>query len=116
MRASVLTLNGAVSAWSAAWRNAEGRTHSTGFDTREVRPFMHFTYLLQGIESMMKTRRPAWPIERTLLTSGLLEALLTSGKEGNRLVETPHLAIRYRSEWAWRQPPPPPPTRPLDGQ
>ena len=44
LRGAVLTLNGAVGAWSAAWRTGDGRVHATGFDTREVRPLMHFSY------------------------------------------------------------------------
>ncbi|MGP0067847.1 MAG: hypothetical protein ACLQGP_30160 [Isosphaeraceae bacterium] len=116
LRGAVLTLNGAVGAWSAAWRTGDGRVHATGFDTREVRPLMHFSYQVQGIEAMIRTGRPAWPVERTLLTSGLQEALLTSGAEGGRRVETPHLAVAYRSDWSWRQPPPYPPPRPLTGQ
>jgi hypothetical protein len=116
LRGAVLTLNGAVGAWSAAWRAGDGQVRGTGFDTREVRPLMHFTFQLQGIEAMIRTGRPAWPVERTLLTSRLQEALLTSGAEGGRRVETPHLAIAYRTDWSWRQPPPYPPARPLDGQ
>ena len=116
LRGAVLTANHAVGAWSAAWRSGDGRVHATGFDTREVRPLMHFATQLLGIEAMIRTGRPAWPVERTLLTSGLQEALLTSGAEGGRRVETPHLAVAYRTDWSWRQPPPYPPPRPLDGQ
>lgn len=115
LRATVLTLNGAVGAWSAAWRGGGGKVRSTGFDTGETRPMMHFAGQVRGIESMIRTGRPAWPVDRTLLTSGILEALLTSGAEGGREVATPHLAVAYRSDWAWSQPPPYPPGRPLDG-
>jgi hypothetical protein len=77
---------------------------------------MHFTYLLKGIETLVETGRPPWPAERTLLTSGLLDALLVSHHAGGRIVPTPYLAIRYRSDWNWQMPPPPPPTRPSSGQ
>lgn len=116
LRGAVLTLNGAVGAWSAAWRGGDGRVMATGFDTHEARPLMHFNEQVRGIASMIQTGRPAWPFERTLLTSGLLEALLTSGVEGGRRVDTPHLAVSYRSDWRWRQPPPYPPGRPLNEQ
>ena len=115
LRGAVLTLNDAVGAWSAAWRTGDGRVRATGFDTREVRPLMHFAHQVRGIEEMIRTGRPAWPVDRTLLTSGLQEALLTSGAEGGRRVETPHLAVKYRTDWSWRQPPPYPPPRPLNG-
>ncbi len=108
LRASVLTLNPAVSQWAVAWRYADnGEVKSTLFHTQERRPFMHFTYLVRGIEKMMQTGRPAWPVERTLLTSGVLDALLQSKLAGGRPLETPHLHICYRSDWNWEQPPEP---------
>jgi sugar lactone lactonase YvrE len=117
LRANVLTLNGAVAEWAVAWKDAEDRVESTLFWTQEARPFQHFTYLLLGIEKMMHTGRPAWPVERTLLTSGMLDALLQSKKAGGTVLKTPQLAaVRYRSEWNWRQPPPPPPGRAIHGQ
>src|SRR5690606_14452271 len=48
-RANILTLNGAVAEWSAAWNYADREgVDSTLFWTQEARPFMHFTYLLKG--------------------------------------------------------------------
>ena len=77
---------------------------------------MHFTNLLQGIEKMMHTGRPTWSAERTLLTSGALDALLISKKQEGRRIETPYLSVSYSTDWNWQQPPPPPPGRPIDGQ
>jgi hypothetical protein len=113
LKASVLTLNHAVREWAIAWRTNSGEEQSTLFHTQEARPFMHFAYLLEGIEAMMHTGAPAWPVERTLLTSVLLDALLTSKLQGGKRLETPSLAIAYRNPHDWRQPPPPPPDRPL---
>jgi hypothetical protein len=77
---------------------------------------MHFTYLLNGIEQMMLTGEPTWNVERTLLTSGALDALLISEIQGNRTVRTPYLNIQYRPSWQWQEPPYPPPTRPWSEQ
>jgi len=63
---------------------------------------------------MHKSAAP-WPLERTLLTSGALDALLTSKKNGGELLKTPHLEIKYQSEWRWQQPPAPPAGRPITG-
>lgn len=117
LRANMLTLNGAVGEWAVAWNYADrDQVDSTLFWTQEARPFMHFTYLVKGIEEMMHTGRPAWPVERTLLTSGALDALLISKQQAGKRLETPHLEIRYRTEWNWHQPPPPPEGRRIDGQ
>jgi hypothetical protein len=115
-KASVLTLNYAVGEWAVAWREqGKPEVASTLFWTQEARPFGHFTFLVQGIEQMMHSGKPTWPVERTLLTTGALDALLTSKLQGGKRIETPHLRIKYLPTYAWREPPPPPPGRPLDG-
>ena len=86
------------------------------FWTQEARPFGHFTFLVEGIERMMHTGQPTWPVERTLLSTGMLDALLTSKLRGGVRLETPHLQIAYQPAAAWKRPPPAPPGRPLDGQ
>jgi hypothetical protein len=116
LRAFLFELNGAVGDWTAAWRYAGSRTvESTHFWTQEGRPAAHFSLLLRGIETMMLTGKPAWPVERTLLTSGILDALLQSCTRGGTPLATPHLRVRYQPTWRWREPPPPPPVRPWGG-
>ena len=80
---------------------------ATLFSLQEVRPYSHFTYLVRGVEQMMRTGKATWPVERTLLTTGILNASMISRKENGRLVETPYLDIKYQSNWEWSQPPPP---------
>jgi hypothetical protein len=69
---------------------------ATQFYLQQPDPFGHFAYLVRAIESMVQTGHAPYPVERTLLTSGILDAIMTSKAEKNRRVETPHLAIRYR--------------------
>jgi hypothetical protein len=117
LQAHILELNGAVGQWTAAWRYAEtGEIESTQFQVQDARPGMHFTYLLHGIERMMLTCIPAWPVQRTLMTSGALDALLTSKLKGGVRLATPYLEFSYRTDWRWHQPPPPPPGRPWEEQ
>ncbi|MGK0185982.1 MAG: glucose/arabinose dehydrogenase/cytochrome c553 [Verrucomicrobiales bacterium] len=113
-----LELNGAVGEWAAAWRYGnDDRIESSLFWTQEGRPGMHFTWLLNGIEKMILTGEPSWNAERTLMTSGALDALLNSLHDGGERLETPYLEdIRYRSRWRWTEPPPPPPMRPWSTQ
>ncbi len=119
LRASMLTLNGAAVSWSAAWsyeEEKEAKTDSTLFWTQEERPFYHFAILLKNAEGMIHTGEAPWPVERTLMTSGALDALLISKRDGGSWLETPHLEFSYQSKWNWKQPPPPPRGRPHDQQ
>lgn len=116
LRANILTLNGAVEEWAAAWRYDDDSVDSTLCAVQELRPFMHFAILVQGIDVMLQTGKAAWPVERTLLTSGALDALLISKKESGHRLETPYLMFPYQCSWNWKQPPPPPPERPIDKQ
>jgi hypothetical protein len=45
---------------------------------------------------MFQTRSAAYPVERTLLTTGVLEACLQSRHRLNQRLETPQLAVSYQ--------------------
>lgn len=107
LRASVLQLNGAIAEWASAWRYGSGETGSALFWLQDARPYHHFSYLLRGIEKMFYAGKPTWPVERTLLTSGALDALLISKRDGGDWLETPYLDVKYKSDWNWSQPDPP---------
>ena len=116
LRIALFELNHAVGAWTAAWRDPKDAVVSTQFWTQEARPAGHFGLLLDGIQAMFQTGKPSWPVERTLLTSGVLDALMLSETKGGVVIETPDLDVAYQPTWRWKQPPTPPPARPWSEQ
>lgn len=61
------------------------------------RPHHHFGCLTKKIEEMFETGRPPYPVERTLLTSGMLDFSLESRFQGHKKLDTPELArVRYQ--------------------
>ncbi len=56
----------------------------------------HFGCLVDNIEKMFSSGVAPYPVERTLLTSGMLDALMESRHNGHRKLDTPHLAVRYK--------------------
>lgn len=55
-----------------------------------------FSPLVNNMEKMFLTGRPTYPIERTLLTTGLVAAGVESLYRGQARYETPHLDVRYQ--------------------
>lgn len=117
LKVSILTLNSALNEWTVAWRDAEDDSiTSTMFWTQEQRPFMHFNILLNDASKMFHSGKPTWNVERTLLVSGALDALLQSKVAGGKVIETPYLDVKYKPHWEWKVPLPPPPGRPIMSQ
>jgi hypothetical protein len=104
-RGTVLMLNGYNVDWVVALRlTGKAEPVATSFWLQDGRPFGHFTMLVQGIDAMIQSGKPSWPVERTLLTTGILDAAMTSKFEKNKRLETPHLAIAYPPGPAWKLP------------
>ena len=64
-----------------------------------------FSPQVHHIESLFLTNRTPYPLERTLLTTGMTAAGIESLYQKQKRLETPHLAIRYeatRESTFWR--------------
>ena len=96
-RATLLMLNGAIKDFNFAAR-VRGRTRplATQFLLTPVPNVTYSACLIAKIEEMFVTKRAPYPVERTLLTSGLLEACLDSLAHGSKRLETPHLNLQYQ--------------------
>jgi hypothetical protein len=113
-RAAVAMLNGWVHEGDggafifAGQVKGEDKPRATHYYLQQPDPFGHFSYLVKAIESTIRTGHAAYPVERTLLTTGILDAVMTSKAEKNRRVETPHLAIKYTpTDWPFATDPVP---------
>ena len=100
-RGVALMLEGYVRDLSYAARTGDGivatEFYAQGHGDVVEGPFGHFAYLSLNVEEMFLTGTPSYPVERTLLTTGVLEAALTSRFEGHRRLDTPWLDVSYQS-------------------
>jgi len=108
LRVTVLMLAGYAQQWGAAVRmrgqqpsgaaGAQGAgqdilAYSFIQDRSEFHSnFSHLTYF---VEEHILSRKSPYPVERTLLASGLIDAAMTSHYEDGRRIDTPYLNIQY---------------------
>ena len=95
LEAAVLHLRGFANEWSYASR-VDGEIQATGMRGYGP-PYPHFSYLSLNIQEMFLTGIPQYPVERTLLVSGGLEALLDSRYRNHVRLKTPHLNVIYQA-------------------
>ncbi|MBI3664680.1 MAG: hypothetical protein HY236_00385 [Acidobacteria bacterium] len=97
LKTTLLMLNGAVQDFTfAAWVRGMPGIPSTQFF---LPPNPNVTYsacLVSKIEEMFETGRAPFPVERTLLVSGVLESCLLARATGHWR-QTPELDVRYRA-------------------
>ena len=96
MKATMLLMNGLVGDFTFAARlKGQPEPLSTLFYLPPTPNVTYSASLMSKAEELFVTGKPAYPLERTLLTTGLVAAGMQSLAAGQRRIETPHLAIRY---------------------
>jgi hypothetical protein len=95
-RATLLMLHGADQDFTFSARVAGHGLIATQFFRSPAPNVAYSACLTAKIEQMFMTRTAPYPVRRTLLTSGILEACLTSRTRLNQRLETPQLAVRYQ--------------------
>lgn len=111
LRATVAMANGHAAQFAFAGQVAgQAEPLVTWFRLQEDKPFSHFAFLLRAIDEMIHTGQPVYPVERTLLTTGILDAALHSLVEDHARLATPQLGISYQpTDWPFAHGEPPGP-------
>ncbi len=97
LKTTLLMLTGAVQDFNFAARVKGAGVKSCQFFLSPVPNVTYSACLVSHIEHMFETGKAPYPAERTLVVSGMLESCLTSRLQGGKLLETPHLNVRYQA-------------------
>lgn len=98
LRTATYMLTGHHAGWVFAAKLAGQRSPvATHFGpVKPTSDLPHFDGLVWCIEEFFVRRRPVYPVERTLLVSGVLDFLFES-RQQQRRIQTPELAVQYRA-------------------
>ncbi|MAT16447.1 MAG: hypothetical protein CMJ46_14385 [Planctomyces sp.] len=95
MKATILSIKEIE--WGFACRMGNDEVKATSFYVGPWNNRNLFKALSHAIQTHFKEGEAPYPVERTLLTSGVLDALMHSRKEG-KPVETPELEFSYKAK------------------
>ena len=97
-RATMMLMNGLVKDFNfAAKLKGQADPLSTCFYLPPNPNVVYSAALMNNAEKMFMTNKAPYPIERTLLTSGMVQSALQSLHLGQRQLDTPHLDIHYKA-------------------
>ena len=97
LRTTLLMLNGATRDFTFAAKLKGGDVLSTQFFLPPTPNVTYSACLVAQIEEMIVTARAPYPVERTQISSAMLERCLDSKMAGHRRIETPDLDISYQA-------------------
>jgi hypothetical protein len=94
-RANVICLPGLASGSLVAFRRKGRQEIDSTLCYIPIENSNNFSPLVHAIAGMFLNGKLEYPVERTLLTTGALAALMESAYQGQKRLETPHLKIAY---------------------
>ncbi|RKN84399.1 hypothetical protein [Paenibacillus ginsengarvi] len=95
LRSGILLANPEISTFVSAYQAEAGEPPvCREFMLQGGKPYIHFGRLVLEIEKFLHTGRPPHPVERSLLTTGAIDACMRSLHSGEA-IDTPHLLVRY---------------------
>ena len=101
LKSTIIMMNGLIQDFNFA-AHIEGQNHPLSTQMYLPMPPARttlanfFSPLVNNVEQMFLTGKPTYPVERTLLTSGLVIAGVDSLHQDQVRVDTPHLDIDYQ--------------------
>ena len=101
LRSSVIMANGIAGGFAFAVKiKGQDKPLATWFKLQDHTPFGNFAYLVHAIDEMVHTGKATYPVERTLLTTGILDRVMHSLANAGQRYPTPELAISYQgADW-----------------
>jgi hypothetical protein len=97
-KGTLLMLNGAIRDYNISARIAGGEIVSTQFYMPFAPNQGYSACLATKIDAMYQKRTVQSPLQRALLTTGVLEASLNSRHRLNQKIETPQLSLSYQTQ------------------
>lgn len=101
LKATVLKVGGSSDRWNFACRlKGERQPRSTALFNSPWGNRGLFKALSRSIQRLFIDGREPYPAERTLLTTGAVEAVMHSYEQDGKVIRTPHLGISYQpNDW-----------------
>jgi len=95
LRSAILVLDGVVADSNFAVRSDKGDIVSAQLFHAPSPGERHFDRLAAVMEDFFRKNEPPWPLQRNLLTAGLLEIFAKPSSLSGAPIETPELSIAY---------------------
>ncbi|MBX6315052.1 MAG: hypothetical protein IRY99_19380 [Isosphaeraceae bacterium] len=97
LQAIVLKIGESGTRWNFACRlDGDDQPRATSFYVGPWQNRNLFKALAHAIQTCFREKKAPYPVERTLLTTGVLDAAMESRFQGGKALKTPHLEIAYK--------------------